>query len=115
MIVSAGFTIDSCLQVSDHLRKDGIQVRVINVINPNALNEAFGSLITNGRPLLTVYNGHPRILRQAVADALLQGHARPSVLEGVGFTIGTTGTFEEIRAWTKLDADGILCTAKRLL
>ncbi|MEK7649034.1 MAG: transketolase C-terminal domain-containing protein [Patescibacteria group bacterium] len=115
VIVSAGFTIDSCLQVSDHLRKDGIQVRVINVINPNALNEAFGSLITNGRPLLTVYNGHPRILRQAVADALLQGHARPSVLEGVGFTIGTTGTFEEIRAWTKLDADGILCTAKRLL
>lgn len=115
VIVSAGLTIDSCLQVADYLQRENVHVRVINVINPNALDETFSSLITNGRPLLTVYNGHPRVLRQAVADALLQGHVRPSILEGVGFTVGTTGTLEEVRAWTGLDTKGILCVVKRLL
>lgn len=115
VIVSAGLTVDSCLATADLLRSEGKHVRVINVINPNALDEAFGDLIAEGRPVLTAYNGHPQVLRQAVADALLQGRVRPSTLAGIGFTIGNTGTFEEMRAWTGLDTKGVLSAARRLL
>lgn len=115
VLVGAGLTIDSCLKAADLLRAEGVEARVINVINPNALDEAFGQMIVSGRPALTVYNGHPRVLRQAVADALLQGTARPSALQGIGFTVGNTGTFEEMRAWTGLDAEGVLSAARRLL
>ncbi len=90
-------------QAADQLRTEGVQVRVINVVNPNALDEAFGNVIPDSRPVLTVYNGHQRVLRQAVADALLRGQVRPSKLDGIGFTVGNTGTFEEVRAWTGLD------------
>jgi transketolase C-terminal domain/subunit len=115
VLIGAGLTVDSCLGAADQLRDKGLQARVINVINPNSLNGAFGRLISEGRPVLTVYNGHPRTLRQAVADALLQGSARPSVLEGIGFTIGNTGTFEEMRSWTGLDVKGVLSAINRLL
>lgn len=115
VIVGAGLTVDSCLMAADSLRSKGIHVRVVNVINPNALDEAFGNLIAGDKPVLTVYNGHPRVLRQAVADALLQGKVRPSTLDGIGFTIGNTGTFDEMRAWTGLDNAGVLLAAKRLL
>ncbi len=115
VLVGAGLTIDSCIEVADRLHEEGKYVRVINVINPNTLDEAFGKLIVSGRPVLTVYNGHPRVLRQAVADALLQGRARPSSVHGLGFTIGNTGTFEEMRAWTGLDTEGVLSAARCLL
>lgn len=115
VIVGSGLTVDSCLAAADSLWSEKIHARVINVINPNALDEAFGNLIAEGKPVLTVYNGHPRVLRQAVADALLRGKARPSILDGVGFTIGNTGTFDEMRAWTGLDTAGVLSAAKRLL
>lgn len=115
VIVASGLTVDSCLMVADSLRSEGINVRVMNVINPNTLDEAFGNLIAEGKPVLTVYNGHPRVLRQAVADALLRGKVRPSTLKGIGFTIGNTGTFDEMRIWTGLDTEGVLSAARRLL
>lgn len=115
VIVSAGLTIDSCLEAANRLRDEGVHARVINVINPNALDEAFGRMIVPGKPVLTVYNGHPRVLRQAVADSLLQGTVRPSTIEGLGFKIGNTGTFEEMRAWTGLDPGSVLSTARHLV
>lgn len=115
VVIASGLTVDSCLIAADSLRSQGIHVRVVNVINPNALDEAFGNMIAEDKPILTVYNGHPRVLRQAVADALLQGKVRPSTLEGIGFTIGNTGTFDEMRAWTGLDVAGVLSAARRLL
>lgn len=108
VLVASGLTVDSCIDVANQLGDEGIHVRVINVINPNALDAAFGQLIADRHPVVTVYNDHPRVLRQAVADALLQGSVRPSYIQGLGFTIGNTGTFEEMRAWTGLDTEEVM-------
>jgi len=115
VLVGAGLTVNSCLETADRLRLEGMNARVINVINPNSLDEGFGSMIAEGKPLLTVYNGHPRVLRQAVADALLLGHVRPSKVKGLGFTIGNTGTFAEMQSWTGLDGKGVYEAARSLL
>lgn len=115
VLVGSGLTVDSCLAAADQLAMENVWVRVINVVNPNALDEAFGELVRSNRPVLSVYNGHPKVLRQAIADALLRGQARPSILEGIGFKLGNTGTFEEMRAWTGLDSQGVLSAVRRLL
>ncbi|MDP3941854.1 MAG: transketolase C-terminal domain-containing protein [bacterium] len=115
VLVGAGLTVNSCLEAANHLQAIGIETRVINVVNPNSLDEGFGALVANGRPLLTVYNGHPRVLRQAVADALFLGRAHPSTLKGLGFTVGNTGTLAEMQTWTGLSADGIYKTSLSLL
>jgi len=116
VLVGSGLTVDSCLEVSKKLEEEGTKVRVINVVNPNFLDEHFVVLIEDRKPLLTVYNGNPRILRQVVADALLSFHSgRPSIFEGLGVSVGTTGTFYELLEWTGIGANGVLKTAKRLL
>jgi len=115
VLVGAGLTVNSCLEASDQLRSEGVEARVLNVINPNSLDEGFENMIAGGKPLLTVYNGHPRVLRQAVADALLSGYVRPSKVKGLGFTIGNTGTFAEMQSWTGLDGKGVYEAARSLL
>ncbi|MFH1142226.1 MAG: transketolase C-terminal domain-containing protein [Candidatus Uhrbacteria bacterium] len=115
VLVSSGPTVDSCILASDALQQDGINTRVINVVNPNSLDEGFSALVVAGRPLITVYNGHPRVLRQAVADALLQNRVHPSFIRGFGFTVGNTGTFDEILQWAELDSQGVYENIKRVL
>lgn len=114
-LIGSGFTVNSCIEAAIDLQADGIESRIINVINPNSLDDGFRSLIANDKPLLTVYNGHPRVLRQAVADAVLLGNSRPSKINGLGFTIGSTGTFSEMQEWTGLGAKGVVGAAKNLL
>lgn len=115
VLIGAGLTVDSCLAASDVLQAEGINARVINVINPNALDTSLGNLLPSGCPVLTVYNGHPKVLQEAVAGALLCGENLPSALEGIGFTIGNTGTYEEMRSWTGLDHEGVILAARQLL
>ncbi len=113
-IVGAGVAVDSCLDAAEMLKTEGIRARVINVINPNSLDEGFGNLIAEGRPLLTVFNGNPRVLRQAVADALMRYGRFPSTIEGLGFEIGNTGTFLEMLVWAGIDGQSVYERAKRL-
>jgi len=115
VLVGAGLTVDSCIEASELLQQEGIETRVVNVLNPNSLDEEFGKLVVEGKPLLSVYNGNPRVLRQSLADAILQGDARPSLMKGLGFSIGNTGTMAEMLEWTKLDGNSVRDAAKRLL
>lgn len=115
VLVSSGLTVDSCIKAADRLKEEGVSVRVVNVVNPNSLDAGFGRLVAGGRPCLTVYNGHPRVLRQSVADALLQYSIYPSVVQGIGFTVGNTGTLPELLAWAGLDGEGVHATALGLL
>ena len=115
VLVGSGLTVDSCIETADALKLEGITVRVINVVNPNALDDGFGRLVGNNRPVLTVYNGHEKVLRQAVADALIRARVLPSCLESIGFSVGNTGTLAEMRTWTGLDANGVLSSTRKII
>lgn len=45
VLIGAGLAVDSCLEAADQLRTEGVQTRVINVLNPNALARAPGHLL----------------------------------------------------------------------
>ena len=48
VLVGAGLTVNSCLEASDQLRSEGVEARVLNVINPNSLDEGFENMIAGG-------------------------------------------------------------------
>ncbi len=116
VLVASGMTVTSCIAAANQLASTGIRTRVVNVVNPRTLDDGFRSLIDPGKPVLTVYNGHPAILRQHVAGALLDSVAPiASRCHGIGFTQGTTGALKDLLPWSKLDCDGVVRAAQELL
>jgi transketolase len=115
VLFGAGLTVDSCLAAADQLAAEGVAVRVVNVINPKRLDASIRRVAAHGKPLMTVYNGHPATLRSAVADALVQSGTIPSRIESIGFTEGTTGTLDEVCKWAGLDAASVCHASRKLL
>lgn len=95
----------------------GVPSRVINVINQNTLDKSLPGKIIEGAPLLTVYNGHPRILESSIARAVMSSNeiARPSRILGVGFEHGTTGKIDELERHMRIDAESLALEALKLL
>lgn len=116
VMVGSGLTVGTLLEAAKRLKEEGIQVRVINVINPNSLDAGFVRQLGNGTPLLTAYNGEAKVLRQAVADSILtSGGVTPCASLGLGFSVGNTGTYEELVSWAGLDAAHMYIAARSLL
>jgi hypothetical protein len=90
-------------------REYGLEVKVINVLEPSSLGEEFVRLLDPRSPLLVVYNGNPAVLSGAVGRALAM-HS-PGFLGRMyehGFLRGTTGTMSEVFGFFELDEAGIL-------
>lgn len=115
VLVGSGLTVDSCIETAQKLAASGIRARVVNVVNPNALDDGFCALVPNGSSVLTAYNGDARVLRLLVADTLLSHGICPRALGSVGYATGNTGTLAELLRWTGLDGEGVYASAMRLL
>lgn len=108
VIVASGLTVDPAIKVAQRLEITGHDIKVINVVNPKELNDSFIGLFEDDVPVLTIYNGNPHVLQSAVTVALMEYCSpRPSIVLGHGFTIGTSGTFEDVSKYFQFDADGI--------
>lgn len=79
----------------------------------NALTDG----VIEGSPLLTVYNGNPRLLQSSISGVILgrTDFKRPSIVHGIGFEHGTTGNIQELEHHFGLDAKHIALTALKLL
>lgn len=109
VLVGSGLTVGSCIDAALLLEKAGLPLRVINVVNQNVLDESFVSGLENSRPVMTVYNGLPRILQASVARAVMEsGVKRPSRIIGHGFESGQSGATSDLLEFYKLDARGIV-------
>ncbi len=96
VIVASGLTVGLALNAVQLLAAEGICIRVINVVNPKALDRSFAGLVPTDRPLLTVYNGAPEVLSYSVSRALHGARAGyKGEMRSIGFHSGTTGTLEE--------------------
>ncbi len=109
VFVASGFPVSNAVEAGEKLyRERGIISKVINVINQKSLDEGFVRELAEGKPVLTLYNGHPDILRQNVASTVMEFDSnRPSTIHGHGFRIGTSGKLDALIRHFKLDADGI--------
>lgn len=115
ILVGSGLTSQSILDAQKLLINKGVRANIVNVINPNSLDEKFTHLLQEGRPVLTVYNGNESILRHSVAAAVMkdkQTH-KPSSITGHGFSTGTTGGLKDLLYHFELDGEGIVNILER--
>jgi len=108
IVVASGLPTGEAVKLAISKDKDGVGMRVVNVINPKDLGAEFASMMIGGIPVLTVYNGNPDILQSAVAKAVMEyPGSRPSVISGHGYRLGTSGKLEDLLGYFRLDAGGI--------
>ncbi|MCL5239115.1 MAG: hypothetical protein M1286_01415 [Candidatus Marsarchaeota archaeon] len=116
VFVASGFPVSKAVEASAKLNEKGITAKTINVVNPMALDEAFVSELEPGKPVLTLYNGHPDVLKQKVAAKVMEYDSnRPSAIVGHGFELGTSGKLNDLLRHFKLDADGIAGLAESIV
>lgn len=116
VIVASGMTVTSSLQASHELRRKGISVRVINVVNPKSLDRRFVALVPVNCPVVTVYNGNPEVLESAVARALYRSECGWNAKSlSLGYSLGTTGELLDLMRHFGLDAHGVLEAVQKVL
>ncbi len=108
VIVASGLVVGEAVKLARLWDEDGLGIRVVNAINLKKLGRDLASRIVGDVPVFTVYNGNPDVLQSAVAKAVMENdYARPSVILGHGYTLGTSGTLEELLKYFRLDFKGI--------
>ncbi|MGH9856783.1 MAG: hypothetical protein ACRD4B_02965, partial [Acidobacteriota bacterium] len=108
VIAASGLPIEGAMKLARRWDESGVGIKVINVINMKVLNRSFVDLLEPDVPLLVCYNGNPFVLQSAITTAIL-GHdsIRPSIVQGHGFTVGTTGRFEDLLEHFRFNDTGI--------
>ncbi len=116
-IVASGFPVSSAIQAGQQLEREGIGVRVVNLVDHKRSDEVLRQLLLPGKLLLTVYNGNTDVLLQNVARIICTGDLTraPCRVAGMGFEEGATGTFDQLRRVYALDADGVVARVRNLL
>lgn len=110
VIASSGLTLTNSIDAAKKLKVEkNINVRVINIVDPKSLGQNFNKLLVDRVPLLTFYNGSPALLQMATAKSVMESQygARPSFIEGYGFTKGSSGGVKDLEKLFHLDPEGI--------
>ncbi|MBW3005155.1 hypothetical protein KY310_04970 [Candidatus Woesearchaeota archaeon] len=116
VLVGSGLAMTHALEAVDSLHKEGIDAKLVNVVNPKSLDCKFTEYLEAGKPVLTIYNGNKYVLQSAVATAVMEsGKCIPSRIYGHGFDIGTSGSTKDLLAHFKFDAGGITGLVKECL
>ena len=117
-IAASGGMVQNSVDAAKLLEIDyGITANVLNIINQERPENALTDGVIDGGPLLTVYNGNPRLLQSSISGAILgqTDSKKPSIIHGIGFEHGTTGNIQELERHFGLDAEHIALTALKLL
>lgn len=117
VLVASGFMVSKAVDAAQKLsEKQGISCKVLSVVNPASLDRKFIEELEDGKPVLTLYNGNPDVLRQVVAGKVMEFDSkRPSRIAGHGFKIGTSGKLNDLLRHFEFDPDGIAHIAARLV
>jgi len=109
-LVGSGYVVGELVKAAKKLEIEyNINARAINVINLKQLNERFVNLLSEGRPVLTVYNGNPKILQSTIASVVMEHEvSRPSKIIGHGFEFGDTGSITDLTRHYRFDEAGII-------
>lgn len=96
-LIGSGITTSYLWRSLEKIKANNITARLINITAPSKLTVDFAKLVAKDKPCLCVYNGHPDFLPSIVSPHLLNSKdGRPSSIIGKGFTLGSTGTTDEL-------------------
>lgn len=115
-IMASGFMLENAVEAAKQMEVSyGIPTAVINVVNQGSLSKSLPNLLETSAPILTVYNGNPDTLKNAVSGAILENPdiPKPQLVTGHGFMEGTSGPVNDLIRHYKLDKDGIVDIAMR--
>lgn len=117
ILISCGLTGYETYQAAQLLEKEDVSARAINVVNFNSVRSTeFTRLLIPGIPVLTIYNGNPLVLQSMVSSSTMEfSEQKPSLIQGHGFTRGTSGSLHDLKRYFELDAKGIVKKTKELL
>ena len=110
VIISSGFMAENAVKVAESLEKENnMLINVINVVRPKRFNEKAEELLTNDAPIITLYNGNPKILSQTIANSILENPnlPRPKSIYAHGYESGTSGTVPDLMKYYNFDELGI--------
>ncbi|MCL4354699.1 hypothetical protein M1349_04520 [Patescibacteria group bacterium] len=110
VIVSSGFLTENAVKAARILEsKHNMPTRVINVIDLKNLDDSFVTQLEEDIPVLTVYNGNPKIMQSFVSAAVMESSsAKPSYVRGHGFEYGTSGKLTDLEKRYKMDPEGLI-------
>jgi transketolase len=116
IIIGNGLTLKGCSDAYEILKTEGIDSRVINVID-RKLDDKFAYLLEPGKPVLTVYNGNADSLAYPVSCAIMNSSykAKPSKVLSHGFDFGKSGSLDDLIKYFGFDGQGIADLAKSAL
>lgn len=128
IIVASGATVAEAVKASKELLISGTRVKVINVVSMNKIQisgSAFIRDLGEKTPIVTAHDAQAHALAHRVAEAIntarKEGKNPGVILHSLGANVSPlvndvgSGTSEENYRRNKLDAAGILATAKKLL
>ena len=110
IIISTGFMAENAVLAAKELEiKYNIPTNVINLVAPKKFDEYASNLILNNAPIITLYNGNPKILSQCVSECIMSTPyiPKPKFIAGHGFISGTSGSVEDLIKYYGFDKDGI--------
>lgn len=118
VFITMGYMAENAVNAAKDLEiQYNISANVINVVNLKEFAKYAPELLLNNAPIITLYNGNPRILSQGIASAILSDSyiPRPDFIYAHGFEGGTSGTVSDLLKYYGFDKDGIKkLTLKRL-
>ncbi|MGD0336391.1 MAG: transaldolase family protein [Candidatus Omnitrophota bacterium] len=122
-IVASGAMVANALKFSQAAAKQGINVKVINVVSLNKIDNPgnpFASYLENGTPVMTVCDAYADGLNDAVLSAINKAKMvdpgfNPGMVRGHGVTVLGSGSTKTMYKINKLDVEGITGIAKNML
>ncbi len=128
IIAASGATVAESIKAAQDLAVSGIRVNVINVVSLNKIQKSGSSFLRDledGVPVLTVHDAQAHALAHRVAEAIntarKEGRKPGVILKSLGANVSPlardvgSGSTEENYRRNRLDAAGIMATAKQLL
>lgn len=106
-LVGSGLVTPGLNEAAEMLEEDGVESRVINVVNHNAVDESINPYFNDESPVFVAYNGSPEFLSGNISKALLNGGINPSQVHEHGFDRGDTGTLDQLLDAYQLDGKGL--------
>lgn len=108
ILIGSGFLLGEMVRLAYKMDDLGIGLRVVNIVDLTRVGSSLAEFLESGVPILTVYNGNPAVLQALVAKVVAeQTGIHPSLILGHGFTVGTTGKFDDLARYYQFDAEGI--------
>lgn len=108
-IVSSGAIVQFSIEAAERLESQhNMSIKVINIIDHNDIVSVVKS-VAGSELVIVAYNGNPSVISGPLSEEILRcGKNSGLRLFSLGFTIGQTGTVNDLFQYYQLDADGII-------